>query len=208
MRVVEVFLSIQGEGRNIGLPTIFFRTAGCNLHCRWCDTRLSKAQGSHTSPETLVAWASRQSCKRVCVTGGEPLMQKESIELIEQLVDKGFSVETETNGSIDVARAKEAGSNLNMDYKLPSSGQEDAMRKENLALLDENDQLKFVVADEEDFLRAREIIEGFRPLSQSCMTAVGGLDLKTLAESVLASGLDVRIYPQLHKVIWGSNEGR
>ncbi|HQQ25423.1 MAG TPA: radical SAM protein [Methanomassiliicoccales archaeon] len=208
MLVNEIFLSIQGEGRTMGLPTVFVRLSGCNLDCRWCDTRYAEEGGSELSVEEVLASVKGYRARHVCLTGGEPMWHDQTPELISRLLDEGLQVSLETNGSLSIAGLPDhPGLMISMDYKCPSSGMEERMLLDNLKRLRPKDQLKFVVADREDLERAEDVLRKFRPDCPAIFTPVGGLTLAPVVEFVLGHRLEVRVLPQLHKIIWGDARG-
>ena len=208
MRVIEHFLSLQGEGLKIGRLTYFVRAAGCNLRCSWCDTAFSQGfdQGEEMSIPDILALIG--DTKNVCLTGGEPLEQKDAPELLSELVKAGKTVVLETNGSKDLSVVPESGNIIiSMDIKCPSSGMQDRMHLPNLGLLSKKDQLKFVIADRADLDYAESFIEKHPVDTNIIFSAVGGLDIRSLAEEVVSKKLDVMVLPQLHKIIWGNKQG-
>ncbi len=208
MKVKEMFRSLQGEGVLIGTPTVFVRTVGCNLDCDWCDTEYAKEGGEEMSVEQILKKVEELGTRFVCLTGGEPLLQKDAIKLVNKLVERCYHVTIETNGSIPLDDVPCSESVLiSMDIKCPSSGMEEKMAFGNIELLSPADQLKFIVADQKDLLYAEGIIEKYDPKCNVVLTPVGGLDLKPVAEFVLKKGINVRVLPQLHKLIWGDAEG-
>lgn len=208
MRIIESFLSLQGEGLMIGRLTYFIRSAGCNLRCSWCDTKfsLNPDQGEERSIETILAMVG--DTENVCFTGGEPLEQPEAALLIEALVSLGKTVVLETNGSKDISVVPDSDNVIiSMDIKCPSSGMQDCMLFGNLRLLRKKDQLKFVIADKRDLEYAERIVAKYRPDTNIIFSPVGGVGLRELAEEVVSKRLDVRVLPQLHKIIWGDKQG-
>ena len=207
MRICEIFRSIQGEGLQMGLPTVFVRTVGCNLRCSWCDTGYSFEGGSEMALEDIVAEVG--DCPRVCLTGGEPMLQPDAPELIRMLVESGRQVDLETNGSVDLSSVPDSPLVLiSMDVKCPSSGMASHMLLDNVARLGPKDQLKFVIADEADLDFAVAFVKEHRPDTNVIFGPVGGTEhMQRLVERVLAEGLDVRVLPQLHKIIWGDRKG-
>ena len=208
MRVIEHFLSLQGEGLRIGRLTYFIRAAGCNLRCSWCDTAFSHAydQGEEMSIPGILALIG--DVKNVCFTGGEPLEQKDAPELLSALVKAGKTVVLETNGSKDISVVPKSGNIIvSMDIKCPSSGMQDRMYLPNLDLLTKKDQLKFVIADRADLDYAEDFIREHPVDTNIIFSAVGGLDIRSLAEEVVSKKLDVMVLPQLHKIIWGNKQG-
>lgn len=205
MRVTEIFHSIQGESSHIGRPCVFVRLTGCNLRCRWCDSEYTFTGGDRMELDAVVERVQSYGCNLVEVTGGEPLAQSESFELIRRLCDDGFEVLIETSGSIDVVpvdpRAK-----IILDIKCPGSGEAAKNRWENLDILRPHDEIKFVIADRSDYDWARRIVEE-RGLGQRTVLfspVWGELDMKSLAEWMLADRVPARLQTQLHKHIWGA----
>ncbi len=208
LKVCETFVSIQGESTYAGLPCFFIRLAGCNLRCSWCDTVYSResdaATGSVTAAE-LVKRAENSGVKLVEVTGGEPLLQDDSILLISSLLEKGFTVLLETNGSISIADVPEKTVKI-IDCKCPSSGESSRMLTENYGLLARHDQIKFVLGGREDYLFAKKIIEKHR-LHEKVdnllfSTVFGMVKPENVVKWMLEDRLPVRFQLQLHKFIW------
>ncbi|HTT16038.1 MAG TPA: radical SAM protein [Thermoplasmata archaeon] len=209
MRVIEVFHSIQGEGILTGERTSFVRTARCNLRCRWCDTTYSFGPGKERSIDALVREVARHRTRYACLTGGEPLLQRESLELVRRLGRRGMTTVIETGGSLDVGPyAGLPGVHLSVDVKCPSSGMEGRNRWENLAKLGPDDTLKFVIGDRRDYLYARRVLRRYRGPAGVVFQPVWGTDAGRLADWVLADRLDVRVMLQEHKVLWGDVPGR
>ena len=155
--VTEIFLTIQGEGRRAGLPCTLVRLCGCNLRCRWCDTRYAWTEGRRMEMEEVLREVRRLRCGRVELTGGEPLLQEGAGELLGRLCEDGREVLLETNGSLDIAGVDERVVRI-MDIKCPSSGCDGATRWENVPLLRPRDEVKFVLADRADYEYARAAI--------------------------------------------------
>ncbi len=206
MKVSEIFHSIQGEGKDIGLPTTFVRTSGCNLRCEWCDTKYAWEGGKEIKVERIKKKLEEIGCQRICITGGEPLLQDDVYELIDLIEDR-YKVSVETNGSIDVEKLVGRDVRVSMDYKVLSSNMYDEMLDRNLDFLREKDQLKFVILDKEDFEFSRSILENYDLNCEIIFQAVDNENLKDLAGWVMEDGLNVRVLPQLHKVIWGDEKG-
>lgn len=217
LKINEIILTIQGEGTRAGLPCTLVRLAGCNLRCRWCDTRHAWAEGREMPPEQVLAEVRRLCCRRVELTGGEPLLQDESRPLLARLCDHGCEVLLETNGSVDISGVDARVVRI-VDVKCPSSGESGAMRWENLAALTPRDEVKFVLADRADYDYARAVIAKhdlirrcpvlLSPVIVACDFAQRetGLDPALLAEWILQDKLDVRLNLQLHKIIWPLKE--
>lgn len=204
--VHEIYASIQGESTFAGLPCTFVRLTGCPLRCRWCDTPYAFHEGRPMSVGDIVAAVERLSPRLVELTGGEPLAQPPAFELIRDIADRGYQVLLETSGAVPI-EAVDPRATIIMDLKCPASGEVDANRFENLAHLKETDQIKFVIADRNDFdwaveqvrrhsLQGREIL--FSP-------AFGEVDYAGLCEWILSSGLRARFQMQQHKHIWAPN---
>ncbi len=209
MKIVETFLSIQGEGLQMGRLTYFIRAAGCNLRCSWCDTGYalepSDAKSQMSVPEIMALIGNVRS---VCLTGGEPLLQYDAKELISAMVSAGKVLVLETNGSVSIAGLPDSRNLIiSMDIKCPSSGMQDRMDLDNLAHLGSKDQLKFVIADGRDYDYAVAFIRKHPTEANVIFSPVGGIGLKDIAERVVADRLDVRVLPQLHKIIWGDRKG-
>ncbi len=210
LRITEIFHSLQGESTRIGLPTVFVRLTGCPLRCTWCDTEYSFTGGESMSLDAILARVAAYGTPYVCVTGGEPLAQKECLTLLRALCDAGYSVSLETSGALDVSAVDPRVSKI-MDLKAPGSGEEDKNRWDNLAWLTPADELKLVLASEEDYLWARRVIAEHR-LAERCTVLLspvhGLLAPRQLAEWILRDRLPVRMQVQLHKIIWGTERGR
>ena len=155
LTVCEIFFSIQGEGRSTGLPCAFVRLAGCNLRCTWCDTAYAWSGGQAMTLKQILARLERFRCRRVEVTGGEPLLQPGTPELLQLLCDRGYQVLLETNGSLDIAPVDKRVVRI-VDFKCPSSSQEAKNLWANVAALKETDEVKFVLADRADYDYARK----------------------------------------------------
>lgn len=203
MLICEIFKSIQGEGLMMGMPTVFVRTVGCNLSCEWCDTRYSMDGGSEMTLEEIMDAVG--DCPHVCVTGGEPLLQRDMPELLQMMMDAGKQVVLETNGSRDLSVVPvDPLMLISMDVKCPSSGMTDRMLLSNLALLSKKDQLKFIVRDDADFDFVLDLLKEHLVDTNIIFGPVGGtVNLEWLVDRVLSSGLEARVLPQLHKIIWG-----
>lgn len=208
MRIAETFLSIQGEGLMIGRLTYFIRSAGCNLRCSWCDTKFSldPTAGREMSVDEIVSLVG--DIRNVCFTGGEPMEQPDAVDLLTRLSDAGKTVVLETNGSKDLSCVPERDNIIiSMDIKCPSSGMQDRMYLDNLGLLSGKDQLKFVIADDTDLAYAEDFLCKHPVDTNVIFSPVGGIGLQRLAEEVVSKKLDVRVLPQLHKIIWGDRSG-
>jgi len=209
MRIIEVFHSLQGEGPLTGERTTFIRTARCNLRCSWCDTTYSFGPGRERSIPSLLREVDRNRTRFVCLTGGEPLLQREAVPLVQRLSDRGVTTVIETGGSLDIGpylaipRAI-----LSVDVKCPSSKMDGKNRWSNLPLLRPMDVVKFVIADRRDYLYAKRVVRKYRGPASVVFQPVWGTDAGRLADWVLADRLDVRVLLQEHKLLWGDVPGR
>lgn len=204
LRVTEIFNSIQGESTHVGRRCTFVRLTGCNLRCVWCDSEYTFKGGERMSLEDVLERVGGWDCRLVEVTGGEPLLQKESHELIRRLCDSGYEVLIETGGSLDISGVDERAT-LIMDVKCPGSGEVERNRLENLDHLRPQDELKFVIRDRADYEWSRELVRE-RQLDRWTVLfspVWGELELIDLAQWVLDDALPVRVQTQLHKHIWG-----
>jgi 7-carboxy-7-deazaguanine synthase len=209
MRIIEVFHSLQGEGPLTGIRTTFIRTARCNLRCDWCDTPYSFGPGRSRSVDSLVREVARHKTRNVCLTGGEPLLQSESVDLVGRLARRGVSTVIETGGSLDISPYLEVPRVvLSVDVKCPSSKMQSRNRWSNLPKLRSQDILKFVVADRKDYLYARRVVRSYRGPATVVFQPVWGSDAGRLADWVLRDRLNVRVMLQEHKLLWGDVPGR
>ncbi len=209
MRIIEIFHSIQGEGPGTGVRTSFVRTARCNLRCRWCDTTYSFGPGRERSIPSILREVARHRTKFVCLTGGEPLLQKDSRTLVAALSARGISTVIETGGSLDVSPYLSLDRvSLSVDVKCPSSGMEGRNRWSNLPRLRGTDTVKFVIGDRADYLYAKRVARRYPGPATIVFQPVWGTDAGRLADWVLKDRLDVRVMLQEHKVLWGDTPGR
>jgi 7-carboxy-7-deazaguanine synthase len=209
VRIIEVFHSVQGEGPFTGLRTSFVRTARCNLRCSWCDTTYSFGPGRERSIASLLAEVARHRTRNVCLTGGEPLLQRDSLDLVRRLSDRGLTTVIETGGSLDVSPFLGlANVVLSVDVKCPSSKMEARNRWSNLPRLRASDVIKFVIADRRDYLYAKRVLRTYRGPATVVFQPVWGTDAGKLADWVVRDRLDVRVMVQEHKVLWGDVPGR
>jgi 7-carboxy-7-deazaguanine synthase len=210
LKVTETFVSIQGEADAVGWPTLFIRLTGCPLRCVYCDTQYSFYGGEWQTLEQLLATARDSGVRHVCVTGGEPLAQRACFDLLTGLCDAGFDVSLETSGALDVASVDARVSRV-VDLKTPGSGEQRRNRLENLDVLAERDQLKFVLCSRADYEWARDLLRSRASPArgQVLFSPVWGqLEPRQLAEWILEDRLDVRLQVQLHKLLWGDEPGR
>ena len=204
MRITEMFYSIQGESTYAGRPCTFIRLTGCPLRCTWCDTAYSFYGGADTSIDDIMARVRDYGCTLVEVTGGEPLHQRDALRLIEGLCNEGYTVLIETSGAIDVSPV-DPRAHIILDVKCPGSGMSDRMDWDNLGRLRAKDEAKFVIKDRTDYEWACSILKQY-DVARRCPVLFspvhGDLDLRQLAEWILADKLPVRFQLQMHKYIW------
>ncbi len=210
LRITEIFYSLQGEARTVGLPTVFVRLTGCPLRCQYCDTRYAFQGGEAMDIAAVLEQVSRYDTRYVCVTGGEPLSQAACTDLLQALCDVGYDVSLETSGALDVSNIDARVSKV-MDLKTPASGEQQRNLFENIDFLSINDQVKFVICDRNDYQWAKEIIIRYE-LVNCCEVLMspsfGQLEAKVLAEWVLEDRLPVRFQLQQHKLLWQDEPGR
>ncbi len=210
LRITEIFYSLQGESSSVGLPTVFVRLTGCPLRCHYCDTEYAFYGGERKSLQQILHEVEAFRTPRVCVTGGEPLAQKACLELLSALCDQGYAVSLETSGALSVAEVDPRVVKV-MDLKTPASGEAHRNLYENIAFLQRQDQLKFVICDRQDYEWARLKLDELS-LSQRVDEILfspshGTLDAAELAEWILADRLPVRFQLQLHKLLWKDQPG-
>lgn len=210
LKITEIFLSVQGESSSVGWPTVFVRLTGCPLRCHYCDTAYAFHGGQWMSLDDIVAEVSRLGAHHVCVTGGEPLAQKNCLPLLTRLCDAGHRVSLETSGAIDIGGVDPRVVRV-VDIKTPASGEVARNLWANLDALLPHDEIKFVLCDRADYDWARERLAE-HGLAQRCAVlfspSQGQIDAGQLAEWILADRLPVRFQLQLHKVLWGNAPGR
>jgi 7-carboxy-7-deazaguanine synthase len=205
MVVTEIFKSIQGESSFAGLPCIFVRLRGCNLRCHWCDTAYAFHGGQNMTPDEVLDRVRELGGDLVEFTGGEPLLQKEVEPLAARMVAEGFHLLIETSGERFVGNLPRAVVKI-VDVKCPGSGESDKFCMDNLACIDRKDEIKFVVADEDDYRYALEFITRNRlheRVDEIILSPVfGRLHPRRLAEWILRDRVKVRMGMQIHKFIW------
>jgi 7-carboxy-7-deazaguanine synthase len=210
LRVTEIFHSLQGESNTTGLPTVFIRLTGCPLRCGYCDTAYAFTGGEVRTIHRILADAGRWRCRRVLVTGGEPLAQPACIDLLRRLCDLGYQTSLETSGALDVSAVDPRVVKV-LDLKTPGSGECARNRYENLRHLGSRDQVKFVICDRADYEWSRNAIEQLDLRRTGCellfSPAHGRLAAPDLAGWILEDELDVRFQIQLHKHLWGDRPG-
>ena len=205
MKINEIFSSIQGEGIMQGFPTIFIRTSGCNLRCLYCDTQYAYDEGVDMDLRKILEEIKNKKIRRICLTGGEPLLQKDCAEFIKTLVTLGYQVVLETNGSISLIKVPRSQRlSISMDVKCPSSLEHSKMKLENLTRLGSNDVVKFIIGDLVDMKFAKNIIKRFslEKKTNVIMQPVWKSDPKKIVSFIMDNKLDVRVGLQIHKFIW------
>jgi 7-carboxy-7-deazaguanine synthase len=210
LRLTEIFYSLQGETRTVGLPTVFIRLTGCPLRCGYCDTAYAFTGGEKFTLDAILDKVAAYQPRYVCVTGGEPLAQKSCLDLLKLLCDKGYFVSLETSGAMDISQVDPRVMKV-MDIKTPGSGEESKNLWENLAYITPHDQIKFVVCNENDYIWAKAKIKE-HALFDKCEILIspshGEYPLQTLADQIIQDNLPVRLQIQLHKYIWGDARGK
>jgi len=209
LRITEIFLSLQGEARDAGWPTVFVRLTGCPLRCQYCDTAYAFHGGQWRDIDAIVAEVAIHGVRHVCVTGGEPLSQKRCIPLLQRLCDAGYSVSLETSGAIDIADVDPRVSRV-LDIKTPGSAEVQRNRWENIPLLTTHDQVKFVICSRDDFDWAKAIIDEHQ-LTTRCdvlfSPSHAQITPRELADWIVAEKVPVRFQTQLHKILWDDAPG-
>jgi 7-carboxy-7-deazaguanine synthase len=208
MKINEIFYSIQGEGKNSGIPTIFIRTTGCNLRCSYCDTKYAYVNGDEKKLLSILKDLKKYNSKNVSITGGEPLLQKDLKDLLKILIQNKYNTTIETNGSLDISDLINY-SNLiiSLDIKCPSSNMSKNMILKNISYLQEKDQLKMIIKNKTDYEYAKKIIKSYKIKCPIFLQPVWGTNPKKLANWILEDNLNVILSLQLHKLIWGLKKG-
>lgn len=210
LRITEIFYSLQGESNTVGLPTVFIRLTGCPLRCGYCDTAYAFTGGKKLTLDAIISEVGQYGCRYVTVTGGEPLAQPGCLELMTQLLDKGYKVSLETSGALDVAGVDPRVVKV-MDLKTPSSGEAGKNRYENIGHLSPKDQVKFVIGTAEDYDWSKAILKQYN-LTDCCeilfSPVMGQQQPSELAEKILHDRLPVRFQIQLHKLLWHDAQGK
>ena len=210
LKLTEIFLSLQGEARDAGWPTVFVRLTGCPLRCQYCDTAYAFHGGEWWQMDDILAEVARHGARHVCVTGGEPLAQKRCLALLSRLCDAGHAVSLETSGAIDIAEVDPRVSRV-VDIKTPGSGEVARKLWANLPLLGARDQAKFVICSRADFDWAKDVVREHR-LHERCEVLFSPshaqVSPRELADWIVEEKLPVRFQLQLHKILWGEEPGR
>lgn len=211
LRISEIFFSLQGETRTVGLPTVFIRLTGCPLRCTYCDTSYAFEGGAQWMIDDILAEVARYNPAYVTVTGGEPLAQPNVLPLLKVLCDTGYEVSLETGGALPVDHVDNRVVKV-LDLKSPASGELSRNRYENLEFLDRKDQVKFVLCSREDYEWARMQIDlyGLAEKVDEILfsPSFSQLPPRDLADWIISDKLPVRMQIQMHKLIWGDERGR
>lgn len=211
LRITEIFHSLQGESRSVGLPTVFVRLTGCPLRCQYCDTAYAFEGGSIVTLDDIAARVLELGADYVTVTGGEPLAQPNCLPLLTQLCDAGLSVSLETGGAMPIADVDERVS-IVLDLKTPGSLEADRNLYDNISRLGKNDQVKFVICDRNDYDWSRSKLDQYDLVDKAgeilFSPSWNQVQPSELAQWVLDDHLPVRMQLQLHKLIWGDEPGR
>ncbi|MDE0981172.1 MAG: 7-carboxy-7-deazaguanine synthase QueE [Gammaproteobacteria bacterium] len=211
LRITEIFHSLQGESKTVGIPTVFVRLTGCPLRCQYCDTAYAFDGGEVMQLDAIKAVLEEYSCEYVTVTGGEPLAQPNCLSLLEQLCDAGYNVSLETSGAMPIEQVDKRVS-IVMDLKTPASQEVEKNRYENIAFLKPSDQVKFVICDEKDYLWSKAKLDQYdlRAKVDEILFSPSFEEIEPaqLAEWILRDKLRIRMQMQLHKQIWGSVAGK
>ncbi len=210
LRITEIFYSLQGETNTVGLPTVFIRLTGCPLRCTYCDTSYAFSGGEKQAISSIVDRVDQYKARYVTVTGGEPLAQVASHELMTILLDKGYVLSLETSGAVDISLVDPRAVKV-VDLKTPYSGEIDKNIYQNIDYLTEKDQVKFVIADNIDYEWCKSIMQQY-DLANRCEVlfspVVGKMNPTELAEKIIKDNLPVRFQVQLHKYLWNDAQGK
>ncbi|MEW8683079.1 MAG: 7-carboxy-7-deazaguanine synthase QueE [Candidatus Thiodiazotropha endolucinida] len=210
LRITEIFLSLQGEGRSAGYPTVFVRLTGCPLRCHYCDTPYAFSGGEKYTLEEILQQVAGYDVEHVCVTGGEPLAQPECLSLLRALCDAGFRVSLETSGALDIGSVDDRVARV-VDLKTPGSGEMQRNRMSNIDFLRADDQVKFVITDRADYEWSCEQLKRFR-ISDRCEVLFSPVQDRMnptqLADWIIEDRVQARLQLQLHKLLWGDQPGR
>jgi len=211
LRITEIFHSLQGEARSVGVPTVFVRLTGCPLRCQYCDTAYAFEGGKQQAIADILRTVKDFNCDYVTVTGGEPLAQPNCQPLLARLCDQGLQVSLETGGAMPIDDVDERVS-IVLDLKTPGSAEVGRNRVENIALLRPKDQVKFVICDRKDYEWSRAKMLEYRLTERAGEVLFSPsheqLSARELAEWILQDRLRVRLQVQLHKILWGGEQGR
>ena len=210
LRITEIFYSLQGESRTLGLPTVFVRLTGCPLRCVYCDTEYAFHGGERRELDDILAEVAQYSPRYICVTGGEPLAQPECLSLLTALCDAGYEVSLETRGALPIEKVDARVSRV-MDLKTPASGEMHRNLMDNIPFLTDHDQVKFVLCNREDYDWARFQLDSYQLNKRAgevlFSPSFGQLSATDLANWIVTDNLPVRFQMQLHKILWNDAAG-
>ncbi|ESS72671.1 7-carboxy-7-deazaguanine synthase QueE [Methyloglobulus morosus KoM1] len=210
VRITEIFFSLQGESNTVGIPTVFIRLTGCPLRCGYCDTEYAFTGGQKKSISDIIAEVESFGSRYITVTGGEPLAQPTCLELMTKLLDLGYVVSLETSGALDISGVDSRAVKV-MDIKTPSSGELSRNLFSNIRHLNKNDQVKFVIGNDEDYTWSKRILSEYQ-LADRCeilfSPVMGQQNPTELADKILQDKLPVRFQIQLHKLLWDDARGK
>ena len=210
LKITEIFYSLQGESRTVGIPTVFVRLTGCPLRCLYCDTSYAFNGGHWMSLDEIMVEIDSHQAEYITVTGGEPLAQTSSIELLKRVCDAGYKVSIETSGALSIEEIDQRVT-IVMDLKTPDSGEETKNRMENIDRLKSTDEVKFVICSESDYEWSKSILTQYQ-LDQKCSVLFSPShdqqDVTQLADWILRDKMPVRLQVQLHKYLWGNVAGK
>jgi 7-carboxy-7-deazaguanine synthase len=209
LKVFEIFYSLQGESSRVGLPTIFIRLSGCPMRCHYCDTAYAFQGGSMMGMDDIMSSIKKYDTRYVTVTGGEPLAQKEVLNLLKTLADSDYQVSLETGGGLSIKEV-DPRVKIILDIKTPESGEEKKNHWENLEVINSKDEIKFVLCSRGDYEWAKQILDQYQ-LTEKCEILFSPvyqkLNATDLADWILKDQLHVRMQIQLHKLLWGEKPG-
>jgi 7-carboxy-7-deazaguanine synthase len=210
LRITEIFFSLQGETKSVGLPTVFVRLTGCPLRCVYCDTAYAFKGGSLISIEDICKQITQYSTRYITITGGEPLAQPECITLLSMLCEQNYIVSLETSGALDVSAVDPRVIKI-LDLKTPASGEVHRNIYDNLSFINKHDQIKLVICNRTDYEWAKDVLEQYQ-LPELCEVlfspSYSTQSARQLAEWILEDQLPVRLQIQLHKILWGDVPGK
>ena len=211
IKINEIFFSIQGESSLAGLPTVFIRTSGCHLRCHYCDTKYAYHEGKKMNIDAITKEIAKYSTRYICLTGGEPLLQKGSFDLMSHLCDKGFFVSLETSGDLSCTHVDSRVKKI-IDIKTPDSGEKGRFHKDNwpppLGTSKADTEFKFVICSEKDFKWSEETCQKFHLFDHNIVLyspSFGEVNEQWLAQKILSENSKARLQLQLHKYIWSKD---
>ena len=210
LKITEIFFSLQGESRTVGMPTVFVRLTGCPLRCQYCDTAYAFTGGQWMAFDEIIKVIKSYETNYITVKGGEPLAQSQCLDLLKSLCDLDYQVSIETSGALDISDVDQRVSKV-MDIKTPGSKEESKNKLGNIEYLTQNDEVKFVICNEADYEWSRKMVDDYQ-LSDKCGVLFSPShdeqNATQLAEWVLRDQLSVRMQVQLHKYLWGNVAGK